>query len=168
MTRLFDFLIRFLDKSVWRVVWTVLRRIRLAPMRQRAACVPVRLHDGSVEALLIESAKHPGTFVFPGGGVDAGETAEIAAARELLEEAGVGGARISPIGDYADAASMTKTHVFMVLVDQIYDTWLESASRGRRRQWFSIDALEQVLSQKGVHRHMLLLLREQQLTPASF
>lgn len=158
----------YIDKSVWRVAWSFLRRVGFARVRERAACVPVRSLDGVVEALLIESTKHLGSFVFPGGGVDAGETAEVAASRELLEEAGVSGARPRRLGEYSDTATKTRTTVFLVHVDQVHDTWLEGSSRGRRRAWFGLGELERALSRKGVHQHTLALLRAENLTPVSF
>ncbi|KAG8470315.1 hypothetical protein KFE25_008736 [Diacronema lutheri] len=159
---------RFIDKSVWRVIWTLLRRLGFARPRERAATVPVRVRDGRVEVLLIESSKKPGSFVFPGGGVDAGETTEIAAARELLEEAGVSGASCTRLGEFVDDASLTRTAVFLVRVDAVHDTWLESSLLGRRREWFALDALEHALSTKGIHRRALALLQAQHLTPTSF
>lgn len=40
------------------------------------------------EILLVSSRKYPGTWVFPVGGIDEGETAEEAAKRECVEESG--------------------------------------------------------------------------------
>ncbi|KAJ1623332.1 NUDIX hydrolase domain-like protein [Pavlovales sp. CCMP2436] len=154
---------RYLDKRVWRVLWTLLRQVGVAAARERSACTPVRVQTGRVEVMLIESAKHPGSFIFPGGGIDSGETPERAAHRELLEEAGVSGG-LTRLGEYTDTSSQTRTHIFLVRVDTVDEQWLEG-SLGRRRQWFALHELDAVTSKKGVHAHTLSLLRSQDLTP---
>ncbi len=67
--------------------------------RPVAGAIPVR-HDGQV--LLVRRAIEPriGSWVFPGGFMDVGETAEEAAARETLEEAHLEVANLRLIGVY--------------------------------------------------------------------
>jgi ADP-ribose pyrophosphatase YjhB (NUDIX family) len=71
--------------------------------RPVAGAIPVR-EDGSV--LLVRRAIEPriGTWVFPGGFMDVGETAEEAAARETLEEAHLVVEDLSLIGVYTRIA----------------------------------------------------------------
>jgi len=57
--------------------------------KQKAGAVVYRLRRGAEpEVLLISSRKHEGSWVFPMGTVERGETPEGAAARECEEEAG--------------------------------------------------------------------------------
>ena len=69
----------------------------------REAAVLVLLTDAAdPEVVLIERAsglrKHAGQIAFPGGAVDAGETAERAALREAWEEVGLDGALVTVLG----------------------------------------------------------------------
>lgn len=67
--------------------------------RPVAGTIPVR-HDGHV--LLVRRAIEPaiGAWVFPGGYMDVGETAEEAAARETKEEANLEVANLRLVGVY--------------------------------------------------------------------
>jgi 8-oxo-dGTP pyrophosphatase MutT (NUDIX family) len=69
----------------------------------REAAVLVLLTDAAdPEVVLIERAagmrKHAGQIAFPGGAVDAGETAEEAALREAWEEVGLDGSSVTVLG----------------------------------------------------------------------
>lgn len=55
--------------------------------RPVAGTIPVRRHDGHILLVRREIEPRSGFWVFPGGFMDVGETAEEAAARETLEEA---------------------------------------------------------------------------------
>lgn len=60
---------------------------------------------GAMRVALVKRADHPfmNQWALPGGFVRPGESAEQAAARELAEEAGITGARLSQLGLYSDA-----------------------------------------------------------------
>lgn len=70
--------------------------------RPVAGTIPVR-EDGAI--LLVRRAIEPriGTWVFPGGFMDVGETAEEAAARETLEEAMLAVEELRLVGVYTRA-----------------------------------------------------------------
>ena len=64
-----------------------------------AGGVVVRTVDGEREYLLVEARRSPGEWVLPKGHIEAGETPEAAAAREVEEEAGVRAAVVARAGE---------------------------------------------------------------------
>jgi 8-oxo-dGTP diphosphatase len=69
--------------------------------RRTIAAVSVALVRGKT-VLLVKRALEPsrGLYAFPGGRVEAGETSEEAARRELLEETGMIAAALTPLREY--------------------------------------------------------------------
>lgn len=63
-----------------------------------AGAITFRKSGGVYEFLIVKSKKDPSVWIFPKGHIEAGETAETAATRELLEEAGVSGEIIGRAG----------------------------------------------------------------------
>jgi ADP-ribose pyrophosphatase YjhB (NUDIX family) len=84
------------------------------PIRQ-AGAVAVRLGD-KPKYLLVRAKLHPEHWLFPKGHVDAGETVEDAAVRELAEEAGVAGRVLAPLGssEYAFEGRRVEVQYFLV------------------------------------------------------
>lgn len=58
------------------------------------------------------------SWELPMGGIDAGESFERAAARELVEETGIRAERLSPLGNYRAVPGLTpqRVHVFLATV----------------------------------------------------
>lgn len=77
--------------------------------------------EGGHELLLIRRKNPPfeGCFALPGGFVEKGETAADAAARELLEETGLSGLSLTPLGLYdtphRDPRGWVVTEAFLTL-----------------------------------------------------
>ena len=67
-------------------------------MVPQAGAIAFRIVDDAPQILLVRAKKTPEHWIFPKGHIEAGETAEIAAARELAEEAGVQGESAGLIG----------------------------------------------------------------------
>jgi len=64
-----------------------------------AGGVVARTVDGEREYLLVEASRSPGVWVLPKGHIEAKETAEAAAVREVEEEAGVRAAVVARAGE---------------------------------------------------------------------
>ena len=76
---------------------------------KQAACILIISDDGKVLAV---SRKHdPSDFGMPGGKVDPGETAIVAAARELEEETGLKASELNPVFAHFDGDSHCTTFV---------------------------------------------------------
>jgi len=146
--------------------------------RARAATVPVRCDPGGrLAVLLVRSRNHPESFVFPGGGIEPGESEQEAARRETEEEAGVVGRIGRRLGSHSDERRNT-TALFVLHVHDTLDEWAEAGERGNR-QWHSLGvvgtrASEAALARLGaalhvkpVHQETLRLLRDQLAAVAS-
>jgi 8-oxo-dGTP pyrophosphatase MutT (NUDIX family) len=81
-------------------------QLSMATIREAATVILLREGTSGFEVFLLRRRRGASfmasAFVFPGGGVDDGESAEVAAFRELFEEAGVLLAKDSN-GNFADA-----------------------------------------------------------------
>lgn len=79
-----------------------------------------------------ESVDKPGLWAFPGGGIDEGETAEVAAMRELFEEAGLQIESVKPVCEAEDFSLFLHTcDEFQPTLNDEHDGYV----------WVSIDAL---------------------------
>jgi ADP-ribose pyrophosphatase YjhB (NUDIX family) len=104
--------------------------------RPVAGTIPVRA-DGAI--LLVRRAIEPrvGAWVFPGGFMDIGETAEEAAARETLEEANLEVQNLSLLGVY------TRTGPGVVVIVYEADAIGEASAGDETSEvrWFADDAI---------------------------
>ncbi|KAL3639675.1 Nudix hydrolase 16, mitochondrial [Castilleja foliolosa] len=120
-----------------------------------AGCIPFRCSnvngdgDGTsekiVEVLMINSTGGPG-LVFPKGGWENDETAEEAAEREALEEAGVRGDLVHFLGCYLfksktlqdeySPEGMCKAAMYALQVKEELESWPEKSHR--ERSWLSM------------------------------
>ena len=101
-------------------------RARMIPdgvsTKPAAVLVPIILRDEPMVLLTQRHAdlsKHAGQIAFPGGRVDAGETALEAALREASEEVGLDPALVTPLG-YLDGF-LTITHYIVTPVVALVD-----------------------------------------------
>lgn len=97
--------------------------------------------DGDGKVLLVRHTYIAGWFL-PGGGVESGETAPEAIAREMAEEGGVeivGAPRL--VGFYANGRSFPNDHVVLYHVDDWRACDTQSAGEIAERGFFGRDAL---------------------------
>jgi len=134
-------------------------------VRLVAGCIPYRLRsrastatDGqpretydnvgteSVEVMLISRYGKGDGLLFPKGGWETDETAEEAAIREAMEEAGVRGILQGLVGTYefdskslkaANKKGLCRGYVYALAVTEQLEQWPEQNSR--RREWMSLD-----------------------------
>jgi ADP-ribose pyrophosphatase YjhB (NUDIX family) len=99
--------------------------------------------------LLVASKKEPGSWIFPKGHIERGESARDAALRETQEEAGVDGELLGPAGvlefDWRD----TRYRVEYFLIRATSET---SQSDGREKVWLPYDAAIARLSYEETRR----------------
>ena len=149
---------------------TLLPSARHRP-RARAAAVPVRsMPGGRLHVLLVCSRNQPDHRVFPGGGIEPGETPADAAQRECIEEAGALGKLGVLLGTLRDARPRTLHAVTTVYVVHVEEELDEYEEYWRGRDWFDLGVpgstesaeclarMRAALSPKGVHQRTLDLL----------
>ncbi|ESN91025.1 hypothetical protein HELRODRAFT_158069 [Helobdella robusta] len=123
--------------------------------RRRAACVCVK-DCNETEILLVSANRDPELWIIPGGGIEPTEDIQVAALREVLEEAGVKGRLDRCLGVFESMECKTRTFVFVMVVGEVLDEWDEMISIGRKRRWFPVDEARHHLK---MHRpaHLLYL-----------
>ena len=118
---------------VFRQLWRITRGMTLG--------VRGLVVDDEGRVLLIEHTYVKGWYL-PGGGVEHGEAAEAALARELVEEAGIeASGPMTLVSVHDNRRSFPNDHVLLFRVD----AWrpVDATSRGEilNRGWFAPDAL---------------------------
>ena len=91
-----------------------------------AVTVDIVLFAGSQnrsQVLLIKRARPPfkGRWAFPGGFVDADESLEDAARRELVEETGIAGIRLNQLGAFGDPGRDPRGHTVSIVFTALLD-----------------------------------------------
>jgi 8-oxo-dGTP pyrophosphatase MutT (NUDIX family) len=103
----------------------------------QAGGIAFRRDGGELSILLVTSKKQPGFWIFPKGHVEPGETAAQAGVRETMEEAGVSGDLLGPIGaplEYDWAGKRYSVQYFLIRA-----TAASPAGDGRTVVWLPFD-----------------------------
>ncbi|KAI5619540.1 diphosphoinositol polyphosphate phosphohydrolase 1 isoform X1 [Silurus asotus] len=157
--------------------------------KKRAACLCFR-SETEEEVLLVSSSRHPDKWIVPGGGMEPEEEPNVAAVREVCEEAGVKGTLGRLVGIFEsrdqnqnpsvltqnqNPSVLTQNQnpsVLTVLTQNQNPSVLHvcnnrklSLHKGRKREWFKIDDAIQVLQcHKPVQATYFEALQESCLT----
>lgn len=105
------------------------------------------LHDGDLQVLLVQRQKTPfkGTWAFPGGFVNAGESLEDAALRELEEETGIRNVHIEQLRAFGAPGRDPRGHVVTVtylgLLPADAGLDVEAGDDAARARWWPIQDL---------------------------
>ncbi|MBN2035732.1 MAG: NUDIX domain-containing protein [Chitinispirillaceae bacterium] len=96
------------------------------------------------QVLLVKARNNPAHWIFPKGHIEAGETAGQAAARELLEEAGVAGKPVRMAGESTYWFQGKCFHVDYFLLR--YASTDSDGEPGRSPSWHTIEEALSLLS----------------------
>ncbi len=113
------------------------------PAYTHAGGIVIKAHDGEMRFLIVSAKQNPQHWVFPKGRIAPEESAQEAAQREVLEEAGVEADVLEPIGTSAYGAGDETVSVRFFLMRSV----VEGASpEGRQKRWCSYAEALRVLS----------------------
>ncbi|XP_053943385.1 diphosphoinositol polyphosphate phosphohydrolase 1 isoform X1 [Cuculus canorus] len=119
------------------------------------------LIPGLGKVLLVSSSRHPDRWIVPGGGMEPEEEPNVAAVREVCEEAGVKGTLGRLVGIFENRDRKHRTYVYVLIVTEVLEDWEDSVNIGRKREWFKIeDAIKVLQYHKPVQASYFETLRQ--------
>ena len=124
-----------------------------------AGGVVARTVDGEREYLLVEASTRRGVWVLPKGHIEPGETPEVAAIREVQEEAGVRAAVVAQAGESEYAVDGQPVRTIFFLMQYQGEA---SHHEDRRRGWHRYENALRLLRFEETRR---VLMRAHTLNP---
>jgi len=119
----------------------------------QAGAIAFKFIDRAPQIMLVRAKKTPEHWIFPKGHIEQGETAEIAAARELEEEAGIRGELVGRVGSLEFRFRDRDFSVAYFLIAFVSEVAREEK---RERRWCAYDEALTLLS----HPDAVELLRK--------
>jgi 8-oxo-dGTP pyrophosphatase MutT (NUDIX family) len=115
------------------------------PDRHNAGGVVARREGERVLVALLRERKHP-DYVLPKGGIERGETAEMAARREIAEEAGFTALTLLAELGTRERLSFkrrkwTTVHYFLYVTEEIDVTPIDQENHAEKPFWFPLEKL---------------------------
>lgn len=150
------------------------------PTRPAVACdvVAFALKGTELRVLLIERKNAPfkGHWALPGGFVNADESLERAAARELEEETGLTGARMEQLRAYGDPGRDPRGHTISIVYVAFLpaEALVKAGDDAANAEWHSFRALPEALAfdhariLRHAYRRLLRHLDDPTRDPAAF
>jgi 8-oxo-dGTP pyrophosphatase MutT (NUDIX family) len=126
----------------------------MASIVEQAGGIVYRVEHGTPAILVVTSKRDPSRWIFPKGHIERGETSAETALRETVEEAGVEGDIVGPVGaplEFDWSGKRYRVQYFLIRATS------ESPSlEGRQKAWLPFDKALKRLS----HKELRALLRE--------
>ena len=120
---------------------------------RQSGVIPYRLHNGSLEILLITSRKER-CWIIPKGIIEHDYSARNSAAKEALEEAGVKGSvhrKLLGVYRHRKWGQTCSVKVYPMRVTRIYKVWEEA---DRDREWVTLKKALKLVRNGGLRRVM--------------
>jgi 8-oxo-dGTP pyrophosphatase MutT (NUDIX family) len=105
-------------------------------MSAQAGAIAFKIVNDEPLIMLVRARKTPEDWIFPKGHIEAGETAEFAALRELAEEAGVHGESVGLVGSLEYRSGEDDVSVAYYLVAFVAEVLRREK---RERRWCSYE-----------------------------
>ena len=109
----------------------------------QAGAIAVRGSNAEPEVLIVRAKRNPRDWIFPKGHVEAGETLEETAVRELAEEAGVAGTVVRRVGASTFQLSDSVIEVTYFLVRFVGTV---ARTETREIKWCSFETAQSLLT----------------------
>lgn len=122
----------------------------MATSIRQAGALAIRTEKGVTKIALVRARKDPAHWIFPKGHIEPGESAAAAAARELLEEAGIEGTVIRRAGECSHRREGITYRVDYYLLR--YRATRHAGESGREMRWCTIHGALELLTFANTRR----------------